>query len=141
VYHAFGFQFLLRNSCPLHHIGDELLHIHNGRDEKRLLNHCVNPGIHTEECADAVGNQDDVLVICFQFSYRSADFSPGFPRRKGLIIQAEDLTAGKQRPVMLTLRPAAAFAVYVDASFIGSSHSLSSADAEPFRKHLLFSSV
>lgn len=50
----------------------------------------------------------------FQLFYRSADFSPGFPRRKGLIIQAENLTAGKQRPVVLTLGPAVAFAVNVE---------------------------
>ena len=57
VYHAFGFQFLFRDACPMHHVGDQLLHIDDGRNEICLLYHAVYPGVHAEIRADAVRDQ------------------------------------------------------------------------------------
>ena len=110
---AFRLQLRFRDIGPDHHIPNHLFHIDDGRNEISPADQTVDPGIHAEECADAVCDQDDALVFRFQFFHRRADLRTGFPGGKGLIVQSEYLAIGEQRPVMLTLSRAAAFAVNV----------------------------
>ena len=97
---------------------DQLLHINYGRNEVCTADHRIDPGIHAEKRADTVGDQGDVLKFSFQLCYRLPDFLPGFPWRKGLIIQTNDLTFWKQRPVVFTLPGAASLAVDIQHQFL-----------------------
>ena len=69
--------------------------------------------------ADAVYDHDDALTLRLQPLHRRAYLRAGLPRGKGLIIQPYDLTFRKQRPVMFTLRCAAAFAVDIQYCLVG----------------------
>ena len=84
--HAFLFQFFLRNIGPGHHVKDQLLHINDRRNEVCSMDHLIDPGVHTEKCADTVGDQIDTVIFSIQLCDRLPDFLPGFPWRRGLII-------------------------------------------------------
>ena len=81
--------------------------------EMKYAEHTVDPGIHAEKGSDAVGDQYDAFIPVLQLFYRRADFRAGFLRRKGLIVQAENLAIRKQRFIVLTLLRASAFPVNV----------------------------
>ncbi len=49
------------DSGPLHHVGNQFLHVYYWRDEKGFLNHLVNACVHAEECPDAIGSQNNVF--------------------------------------------------------------------------------
>ena len=107
------FQLRLIYICPLHHIAYQLLHINYGGYEACFMDYAVDACIDTEECADAVGDQDDVCVFVFQLSCRRINLRTGFPRRECLAVQAENPAAGKQRPAVLTFGRAAVFSMPV----------------------------
>ena len=109
--YALRFKLKLSYIGPTHHIADQLFHIDNWRNEIRLINQPVDSGIHAEKCADAVRNDNDVLIFVLQPYHRITNFFTRLPRGKGMIIQPNHLAAGEQRSVMFALRGVSAFAM------------------------------
>ena len=52
-----GAEFVFRDVRPCHHVRDQFLHVHDGRDEQRVVNMSRSERGHGKERADAVRDQ------------------------------------------------------------------------------------
>ena len=63
---------------PLHHIANQVLHIHDRRDEIRPINQRFIQRGQRKESPDAVGYQSEMLALLFFYCFFHMDV-PDFP--------------------------------------------------------------
>lgn len=65
----------LCDACPQHHIADQLIHVHHGRNEKRLIHQRFIQRGQREERTDAVGNQGKAAAALAQSGKKGGNSS------------------------------------------------------------------
>ena len=72
---------------PLHHIANQVLHIHDRRDEIRPVNQCFIQRGQRKESSDAVGNQGEVLTPASLLGKKRKKLFLGLPWRLRTVIK------------------------------------------------------
>ena len=100
---TFFAKLLRRYFCPLHHITDQPLHIHNRRNKQRFFNRCPGKSQHGKIGPDAVGPQPNSLPVLLQIGQHRLQLrhhlpgsKAGFPRAVSMFrqVNAQHLPAG-----------------------------------------------
>jgi len=86
---------------PLHHIANQVLHIHDRRDEIRPVNQRFIQRGQRKESPDAVGYQSEMLALLFLFGKKSKKLFLCLPWRLGMVIKPDHLMIRKEHFVML----------------------------------------
>ena len=110
---ALFLQFPFRHVLRRHQPTDELLHVHNGGNEKRLFYPLIDPRSHGIIRPDTVGNQNDLFVPFPQPVDRCTDLPTGKELRLPTILQPDYVAVRKKRLVPFRLFCVSSFSVHV----------------------------